>query len=78
MNKRKKTKATVERVQLPANLYTYSEAGKLLRLSVRTLQKQVKAGTLRCERIGHRVYFTHTQLYDFVESCRRGEWIRKN
>jgi len=56
-----------------ANLYTYPEAGKLLRLTVRTLQSQVKSGELRCVRIGRRVYFTDIQLLDWVESCRRGE-----
>ena len=72
MKKKNKAKQTSTRVQLPADLYTYGEAGKLLRLSVRTLQKQVKAGALRCERIRRRVYFTEKQLLDFVESCRRG------
>ena len=75
MSKRNKAKEqakeTLVKVQLPADLYSYAEAGKLLRLSVRTLQSQVKAGALRCVRIRRRVYFTEGQLLDFVESCRQ-------
>ena len=71
MSKRNKTKQTLIGVQLPADMHTYGEAGKLLRLSVRTLQKQVKAGALRCVRVRRRVYFTDVQLLDFVESCRQ-------
>ena len=71
MKKKKEAKTTTVRVQLPANMHSYGEASKLLRLSVRTLQHYVKKGYLHCERIGRRVYFTDVQLLDFVESCRR-------
>ena len=71
MSKRKKrnrAKERVKKVQLPADLYSYAEAGKLLRLSVRMLQHHVKAKSLQCVRIGRRVYFTEEQLFDFVGS----------
>ena len=73
MKRKHKVQQTAVGLLLPADMHSYGEASKLLRLSVRTLQHYVKSGKLRCERVGRRVYFTDIQLLDWVESCRRGE-----
>ena len=71
MGRRNKTKQQTVKPQLPADMYSYGEAAKLLRLSARTLQHHVKSGALHCTRVRQRVYFTEAQLLDFVESCKQ-------
>ena len=47
------------------------EAAKRLRISTKTLERAVFAGTVACYRIGKRVLFETADLDAFLKRCRR-------
>ena len=48
-------------------VFTTREAGEVLRCSESTVQREVKAGRLRCFRTGSRIRITRKQLDEFME-----------
>jgi excisionase family DNA binding protein len=53
---------------MTAPQHTKNEAVKILRISLKTIEREIQAGRLGCVRIGRRVYFTDDQLAAYISA----------
>ena len=51
------------------NVYIKTQAAKILKISVETLNRNLKSGRLPHRKIGSRVLFTETDLDAFLNAC---------
>lgn len=56
-----------------ADKMTYVDTANFVGVSERTLRRWVRKDNIPHYKVGHRVYFNQEDLFDWVESCRRGE-----
>jgi hypothetical protein len=52
-------------------LVSLKNASAILSLSVATIRRQIKAGTLACVRVGGRVLLSDRNILDFITRCSR-------
>jgi excisionase family DNA binding protein len=52
-----------------SEIYTKTEAARKLKISVETINRNLKTGKLPCRKIGQRVIFTEGDLAVFLDAC---------
>lgn len=57
-----------------ATVYTRQEVAEMLRVSIQTIDKEIKKGNLKRVKIGSRVLITDTDLFDYLERM-KGERV---
>lgn len=57
-----------------ATVYTRQEVAEMLRVSIQTIDKEIKRGNLKRVKIGSRVLITDTDLFDYLERM-KGERV---
>ena len=60
-----------------ATVYTRQEVAEMLRVSIQTIDKEIKRGNLKRVKIGSRVLITDTDLFDYLERMKRESMERK-
>lgn len=55
------------KVMTMATVYTRQEVAEMLRVSIQTIDKEIKKGNLKRVKIGSRVLITDTDLFDYLE-----------
>ena len=56
-----------------ADKMTYEHTANFIGVSERTLRRWVRRDSIPHYKLGRRVYFNKVDLFDWIESCRRGE-----
>jgi excisionase family DNA binding protein len=52
-----------------SDIYNKTEAAKKLKISIETINRNLKSGKLPYRKIGQRVIFTESDLTAFLEAC---------
>jgi excisionase family DNA binding protein len=73
MRKKKQRDSKVTIAGVLAEKMDYGQTATFLGVSKRTLGEWVKSGAVPHYKVGRRVYFDEGQLFEWLESCRRGE-----